>query len=93
MQRWGCAGGYRRRLREERFPWHPERVRRALLLARFPMGGLQARSTHLEADTQGTHRESAMMSFCVGIMRICGRFCLPFVLVIEKDWGVGGALT
>lgn len=51
MKRWGCAGGDGRRPTEEVFAQHPERVKRALPLARFPMGGLQARSAHLETDT------------------------------------------
>ena len=53
-QRWGVTGGWRQELvLEELFPQQLERVKRVLPLARFPMGGLQAWSTHLETDAEG----------------------------------------
>lgn len=53
-QRWGVTGGWgHRQCWWELFSQQPERVRRVLPLARFPMGGLQARPSHLETDTDG----------------------------------------
>lgn len=52
-QRWGVMGGWRQELVLEEL-----RVKRVLPLARFPMGGLQAWSTHLETDAEGDVREN-----------------------------------
>lgn len=58
-QRWGVTGRWRQELvLEELFPQQLERVKRVLPLARFPMGGLQAWSTHLETDAEGDVREN-----------------------------------
>lgn len=52
-QRWGVTGGWRQELVLEEL-----RVKRVLPQARFPMGGLQAWSTHLETDAEGDVREN-----------------------------------
>lgn len=63
-QGWGVTGGWGQGpWWEELFSQQLEWVRRVLPLARFPMGGLQAWSTHLETDTKGDGGSVRVLSY------------------------------